>query len=54
MAKKTVAGYRDKSNSKAFTKVIMAVKNENGSYSYRSEIVPTVGVKEYVKETRKN
>lgn len=53
MAKKAVAGYRDKSSAKAFTKVIMAVKNENGNYSYKTEIVPTTGVKDYLKENQK-
>ena len=53
MAKKVVAGYRDKSNAKAFTKVIVAVKTAKGTYSYREEIVPSDGIKDYVKEARK-
>ncbi len=53
MAKKVVAGYRDKSKSKAFTKVIMAVKTEKGTYTYREEIVPSDGLKEYIKESKK-
>lgn len=53
MAKKSVAGYRDKTSAKAFTKVIVAIKNENGAYSYRSEIVPTGGVKDYIKDVQK-
>lgn len=53
MAKKTVAGYRDKSESKAFTKVIRAVKNpDTGSYSYKEEIVPSDMVKDFIKENK--
>ena len=39
MAKKTVASLQKK-GAKAFTKAIKMVKNENGSYSFKSEIVP--------------
>lgn len=51
MAKKTVAGYRDKSAAKAFTKVIVPVKNaKTGAYSFREEIVPSGNVKDFLKE----
>jgi len=51
MAKKTVAGYRDKSKSKTFTKVIRAIKNEKtGSYTYKEEIIPTDMVKDFLKD----
>lgn len=50
MAKKVVAGFRDKSKAKAYTKVIVAVKNKNGAYSYKEEIVPSEGAKDFVKD----
>ena len=53
MAKKTVAGYRDKSKAKAFTKVIVPVKNKKtGAYSYREEIVASDKVNDYLKEIK--
>ena len=53
MAKKTVAGFRDKSKSKGFTKVMVAVKNkETGSYYFKEEIVPTDMVQEYLKNNK--
>lgn len=53
MAKKTVAGYRDKTQSKGFTKVIRAVKNpETGSYSYKEDIVPTDVAKDFIKDQK--
>lgn len=53
MAKKTVAGYRDKSKSKGFTKVIRAIKNpETGAYTYKEEIVPTDMVNAYLKDNK--
>ena len=53
MAKKTVAGYRDKSAAKGFTKVIVAVKNQKtGAYTYKTEIVPTDGVESFVKDVK--
>ena len=39
MAKKTVASLQKK-GAKAFTKAVKMIKNENGSYSFKSEIVP--------------
>ncbi|WNJ18494.1 DUF4295 domain-containing protein [Pontibacter sp. G13] len=53
MAKKTVAGYRDKSKAKTFTKVVRAVKNpETGAYSYKEDIVPTDMVKDFLKDNK--
>lgn len=53
MAKKTVAGYRDKSKSKTFTKVVRCVKNpETGSYTFKEEIVPTDMVKDFLKDQK--
>ncbi len=53
MAKKTVAGYRDKSKSKGFTKVIRSVKNpETGAYSYKEEIIPSDMLKEFLKDNK--
>ena len=47
MAKKTVASLQKK-GAKAFTKAIKMVKNENGSYSFKSEIVPKDKVNDYI------
>lgn len=53
MAKKTVAGYRDKSQSKGFTKVIRAVKNpETGAYVYKEDVIPSDMVKEFLKDQK--
>jgi len=53
MAKKTVAGYRDKSAAKAFTKVIVPVKNpKTGAYSFREEIVPSEKINDFLKEVK--
>ena len=46
MAKKTVASLQRK-GAKSFTKVIKMLKNEGGSYSFKSEIVPKDKVKEF-------
>ena len=46
MAKKTVASLQRK-GVKTFTKAIKMVKNEGGSYSFKSEIVPKDKVKEF-------
>lgn len=45
MAKKVVATLKKTSGIK-YAKVIKAIKNENGSYSYREEMVPEENVKE--------
>ena len=47
MAKKTVASLQKK-GAKAFTKAIKMVKNDNGSYSFKSEIVPKDKVNDYL------
>lgn len=53
MAKKTVAGYRDKSQSKGFTKIIRAVKNpETGAYTYKEDIVPSDMVNTFLKDQK--
>ena len=46
MAKKTVASLQRK-GAKSFTKAIKMVKNEGGSYSFKSEMVPKDTVKEF-------
>ena len=46
MAKKTVASLQKK-GAKAFTKTVKMVKNENGSYSFKSEIVPKDKVNDF-------
>ena len=46
MAKKTVASLQRK-GAKTFTKAIKMVKNEGGSYSFKSEIVPKDKVKAF-------
>lgn len=53
MAKKTVAGYRDKSQSKGFTKVVRAVKNpDTGSYTFKEDIVPSDMVQQFLKDQK--
>jgi len=46
MAKKTVASLQKK-GAKAFTKAVKMVKNEKGSYSFKSEIVPKEKVNDF-------
>ena len=46
MAKKTIASLQKK-GAKAFTKAVKMVKNENGSYSFKSEIVPKDKVNDF-------
>mgnify|MGYP001346464347 FL=1 len=46
MAKKTVASLQKK-GAKAFTKAVKMVKSENGTYSFKTEIVPKDKVKEF-------
>ena len=46
MAKRQVS--LQKKGAKAFTKAIKMVKNENGSYSFKSEIVPKDKVNDYL------
>ncbi len=53
MAKKTVAGYRDRSQSKTLTKIIRAVKSpETGAYTFREDIIPTDMVSDFLKENK--
>ncbi|MEM7659788.1 MAG: DUF4295 domain-containing protein [Bacteroidota bacterium] len=53
MAKKTVAGYRDRSQSKTLTKIIRAIKDpKTGAYSFKEEMVPTDMVKDFLKENK--
>ena len=40
MAKKVVATLRDKTKGASMVKVIRAVKNASGSYSFKEDIVP--------------
>lgn len=48
MAKKTVAGLRQR-GAKDFTKVIKMVKSEKtGSYAFREEVIPKDKVKEFL------
>ena len=47
MAKKTVASLQKKA-AKAFTNAVKMVKNENGSYSFKSEIVPKDKVNDFL------
>ncbi|MDR1517962.1 MAG: DUF4295 domain-containing protein [Dysgonamonadaceae bacterium] len=50
MAKKTVAGFRDKTSTsgRTHTKVIKMVKSpKTGAYSFREEMIPNDDVKDY-------
>jgi len=50
MAKKTVAGYREKSEGRSFSKVIKMVKSpKTGAYIFKEEMVPNEVVKDYFK-----
>lgn len=50
MAKKTVAGYRDKSEGRSYSKVIKMVKSpKTGAYSFKEEMIPNEAVKDYFK-----
>ena len=46
MAKKTVASLQKK-GAKSFTKAIKMIKKDNGSYSFKTEIVAKDKVKEF-------
>ena len=48
MAKKTVATLK-KSGGKTFTKVIKAVKNDKGNYTFKEEIMPSDEVNDFLK-----
>ncbi len=48
MAKKTVAGYREKSEGRSYSKVIKMVKSsKTGAYCFKEEMVPNEAVKDY-------
>jgi len=50
MAKKTVAGYREKSEGRSFSKVIKMVKSpKTGAYIFKEEMIPNEAVKDYFK-----
>jgi hypothetical protein len=50
MAKKTVAGYREKSEGRSYSKVIKMVKSpKTGAYIFKEEMIPNEAVKEYFK-----
>lgn len=51
MAKKAVAGFRDKTTTtgRSHTKVIKMVKSETGSYSFKEEMILNDQVKDYFK-----
>ena len=53
MAKKTVAGYRDKSKVKTFTKIVRCIKDpKTGAYTYKEDIVPSDMVKDFLKDQK--
>jgi len=48
MAKKTVAGYREKTEGRSFSKVIKVVKSpKTGAYIFKEEMIPNEAVKDY-------
>jgi hypothetical protein len=50
MAKKTVAGYREKSEGRSYSKVIKMIKSpKTGAYTFKEEMVPNEVVKDYFK-----
>ena len=50
MAKKTVAGYREKTEGRSYTKVIKMVRSpKTGAYVFKEEMVPNEAVKDYFK-----
>ena len=52
MAKKAVAGYRDRQSTtgRSHTKVIKMVKSENGAYSFVEEMVLNEKVDDFFKK----
>jgi len=48
MAKKVVATLK-KEGGKQWAKVVRSVRNENGTYSFREEMVPADEVQNYLK-----
>ena len=50
MAKKTVAGYREKTEGRSYTKVIKMVRSpKTGAYVFKEEMIPNEAVKDYFK-----
>jgi len=50
MAKKTVAGYREKTEGRSYSKVIKMVKSpKTGAYVFKEEMIPNEAVKDYFK-----
>jgi hypothetical protein len=50
MAKKAVAGYREKSEGRSYSKVIKMVKSpKTGAYIFKEEMLPNEAVKDYFK-----
>jgi len=50
MAKKTVAGYREKSEGRSYSKVIKMIKSpKTGAYVFKEEMIPNEAVKDYFK-----
>jgi len=50
MAKKTVAGYREKSEGRSYSKVIKMVRSpKTGAYAFKEEMIPNEAVKDYFK-----
>ena len=52
MAKKAVAGFRDKTSTsgRSHSRVIKMVKSDTGSYVFQDEMVPNDLVQEYLKK----
>jgi hypothetical protein len=53
MAKKAVATFGAKAKTIQMAKVIRAVKNKNGSYSFREDIMPSDQVQDFLKNAPK-
>jgi hypothetical protein len=50
MAKKTVAGYREKSEGRSYSKVVKMLKSpKTGAYIFKEEMIPNEAVKDYFK-----
>jgi len=48
MAKKTVAGYREKTEGRSYSKVIKMIKSpKTGAYIFKEEMIPNEAVKDY-------
>jgi len=50
MAKKTVAGYREKTEGRSYSKAIKMVRSpKTGAYVFKEEMIPNEAVKDYFK-----